>query len=570
MLTPITAAGSMTNDESAVSAARAKQNWVLDPFQDSLFVIAAPILVLIAALSLFQIFGAEAATQFVIVGHIVFTVAHHLPTFIRIYGDVDLFKRFKWSFVLAPVVPLVFSACVLGYINYKQYPVEYFLYLYIMLALWDPWHFLRQHYGFMRIYDRPNAAPRHISARMDLALSVVWFVFIMLASGAWLASMLGDMQSSVALPALSAIPEGAFQMLVSFARDAAIVMTLVYAGYLVWCRRKGYFVSAAKIALCVTTFGVMFIAYTPNEWILGLAPLWTFKVGFAAIGIVHMTQYLAIVWRYNRGLASRPGRARTGWFHTLHAKGGWLAGGAYVLICLAYGEIVTTERETRWLMSILLAIGFTSTLLHYYFDGFIWKIRHEQNRENLSLDTSATSGSTSWWSAAKASSAPTMFVRQSLYFGVPMAILTFGAVSVWSAPTHSYIDHMLRAQALGQQGDMSAAGEQAKHAFAAMRNELPLATRLVEIDPSSAHRAQLAFLIYNSSYYANVVLPQLEGRAVEADAVAAHRKAAAQAAQQLELAIQRRGSLTHPGRDEFSQADAERMVASWRRIAGSN
>ena len=55
----------------------------------------------------------------------------------------------------------------------------------------------------------------------------------------------------------------------------------------------------------------------------------------------------------------------------------------YVLVCLAYGELVTTEQPNRWLMSALLAIGFTSTLLHYYFDGFIWKLRHEQNRENL-------------------------------------------------------------------------------------------------------------------------------------------------------------------------------------------
>jgi hypothetical protein len=165
-----------------------RQNWILDPLQDAIFVIVAPVLVLLAAIGLFKLLGGVAATSLIIVAHIVITVAHHLPTFIRIYGDVDLFQRFKWNFVLAPVVPLLFSAGVLGYINYMQYPVEYFLYLYLMLALWDPWHFLRQHYGFMRIYDRPNAAPRRIAANMDLALSIVWFVFIMLASGAWLAS----------------------------------------------------------------------------------------------------------------------------------------------------------------------------------------------------------------------------------------------------------------------------------------------------------------------------------------------------------------------------------------------
>jgi hypothetical protein len=564
MLAP--AAGSIATTDAPAPSMRTTQNWILDPFQDTLFVIAAPVLVLLAALAAFRIFGAEAAARFIIVGHIVFTVAHHLPTFIRIYGDVELFKRFQWSFVLAPMVPLAFSACVLGYINYKRYPVEYFLYLYIMLALWDPWHFLRQHYGFMRIYDRPNAAPRHIAARMDLALSVAWFVYIMLASGAWLASMLGDIQSSVALPALSAMPEGAFGAVVELARDAAIATTFVYLGYLLWCRHHGYFISAAKVALCITTFGVMFIAYTPNEWMLGIAPLWTFKVGFAAVGIVHMTQYLAIVWRYNRGLAKRSGRARSGWFHKLHARGGWWVGGAYVLICLAYGEIVTTERDSRGLMSILLAIGFTSTLLHYYFDGFIWKIRHQQNREGLELGTAGEGGG-SWWTTARTLAPSRVLQRQVAYFGIPMTVLTIGAVSVWSAPNVTSIDSMQRAQALSRQGDDFGAVQEATRAFDAMDRELSIATRRAEIDPSSAHQAELAFLIYNHSYYANVVLPSLAGHAVAPEAMATHRRHAAFAADALERAVKRGGELAHPGREHITSKDAERVVASWRRIA---
>lgn len=560
------AAAAIPTTQASASSMRTRQNWILDPFQDTLLVIAAPVLVLVAALAAFRIFGAEAAAGFIIVGHIVFTVAHHLPTFIRIYGDVELFKRFKWSFLLAPVVPLACSAGVLGYLDYKQYPVEYFLYLYIMLALWDPWHFLRQHYGFMRIYDRPNAAPRHIAARMDLALSVAWFVYIMLASGTWLASMLSDMQSSVALPALSAMPAGAFGTVLELARDAAIVTTFVYFGYLLWCRHKGYFISAAKVALCMTTFGVMFIAYTPNEWILGVAPLWTFKVGFSVVGIVHMTQYLAIVWRYNRGLAARPGRARDGWFHKLHARGGWLVGGAYVLICLAYGDVVTTERDSRWLMSILLAVGFTSTLLHYYFDAFIWKLRHEQNREGLDLGTAGESGG-SWWTAAKTPAPGRVLLRQVVYFGVPIAVLTMGAVSVWSAPNVSSIDSMQRARALSQQGNEAGAVQEAKRAFETMGRELSIATRRTEIDPSSAHQAELAFLIYNHSYYENVVLPTLAGHEVAPDAMAAHRRHAGSAADMLERAIERGGALAHLGREKITANDAERLVASWRRIA---
>jgi len=66
----------------------------------------------------------------------VMTVAHHLPTFIRIYGDVDLFQRFNGLFLLGPLVPLTFAAGALAYINLHNYPVENFLYLFILLAVW--------------------------------------------------------------------------------------------------------------------------------------------------------------------------------------------------------------------------------------------------------------------------------------------------------------------------------------------------------------------------------------------------------------------------------------------------
>ncbi len=88
------------------------QHWVLDPVQDTMLIIAAPLLVLALALLAFRMLPAASATSLIIVTHVVLTVAHHLPTFIRIYGDVELFRRFRWSFLLAPVIPLVFSAGV--------------------------------------------------------------------------------------------------------------------------------------------------------------------------------------------------------------------------------------------------------------------------------------------------------------------------------------------------------------------------------------------------------------------------------------------------------------------------
>ena len=553
-------------------AAAPRRAWILSPAQDALFVVGAPLLTLAAAIAAFGYFGAADATAYIVLLHVVFTVAHHLPTFIRVYGDTDLFRRFKWTFVLAPVFPLLFVGAALAYLNARDYPVENVLFLWVLLALWDPWHFLMQHYGFTRIYDRHNAAPKKLAARMDLALSATWFVFIMLASGEWFASVLEDLFLTANIPLAVVLPSAAIELLTDIALVSACAATVAYGVYLAWCRRHGFAVSGVKLALFVTMFGVMFIAYTPNPWILAWAPGWTFAVGFAVIGVVHMTQYLAIVWRYNRSLAAQEGRARGGAFRALHRRGGWLIGAAYVALCLAYGGALTGQHESRLLMSVLLALGFTSTLLHYYFDGFIWKLRHRQNRENLGHgaggDRGTDAAATSWWNVARPHSPAGVLARQAAYFGVPLTILSIGAYFVLQGPGANYVGYMLRGSVLYQQGQEQQALDQARTALASMEWQLPLVRRLAEIQPTAAREAKLAFLLYNRSQYREILIPTLTGAEIDSDSFARHRATVAEAARLLERALARNGSIGHSGREEMRREDALRTLASWKNELG--
>jgi len=522
-----------------------RQQWVVAPAADWLLIIAAPALVL--------------------------ALAHHLPTFIRVYGDVELFRRFRWRFLLAPVIPLGFAVGVLVYLARQGYPLEYFLYLYILLALWDPWHFLRQHFGFMRIYDRGNAAPQQLASRMDWWLCGAWFLFIMLSSGAWLARLLEDLANSAGMAVLHVLPWHWLPQLTQSLWMAAIGITAAYLAYLAWCRRKGYFISTAKLVLCAATFGAMYLAYAPNHWMQSLAPAWSFPVGFAAIGLVHMTQYLALVWRYNRRLTAQPARARTGWFSRVHARGGWWLAAAYVALCLAYGDFITTPQSNAWLMSTLLVVGFVSTFLHYYFDGFIWKVRHRQNQENLGgAPPGAAARFSCWWSTPQRDSPTQVLARQLWYFAVPLGVLTLGAVSVWHRPPDNYVAQMQRAQRASERGASAVAATQARAAFATMNARLPALTQLAALDPGAARRAELAYLIYNRSYYAHVVLPALAGQAPGAAARRAHRSNIAAAVQLLSLArynaIARQQPLGHAGREQLSLAAVEQTLAAWQRL----
>lgn len=555
----------MTDRHRAVSQVR--QNWVLDPLQDQLFIIAAPLLSLAVALFLVMQFGVVRGGTMVITAHVILTVAHHMPTFIRIYGDRQLLQRYRWNFVLGPVVPLVFALAVLFYLSARGLPVEYVLYLYLFLALWDPWHFLRQHFGFMRIYDRGNAAPLRLASGMDWWLCTAWFVHIMVASSEWIPGVLEDLHRNAGIPLVLWLPVGALQAAAGVSAVLAGAMTLTYAGYLLWSVRRGWFVSSAKLALLLCTFGVMYLTYTPNAWMQALAPGWGFKLGFATVGIVHMTQYLAIVWRYDRRLVAQQ-RARPGLFQWLHARrtasGVVLAAMLYVGFCIGYGDLLTTRPESRWLLSVVLAVGFVSTLLHYYYDGFIWKIRHRENREALDLPAADAGTEVSWNTPQQVPQARAMFARQLLYFGLPLGLLTVGALGVWQNDHTPYAAHMVAAQQFADRGDMAAAGEAARRAATRMQQELPIVRQMASLQPTASREAELAFLVFNAAMYQEQVLPTLDGAPPDLQRAQRFAMAIAEAAGHLEQALLRGGALAHPGRESLTREQAESVLDSWR------
>ena len=77
--------------------------WIVSPAADSLLVIGAPLL--IAPL----VYLAAQASSPVAIASFVFGVlstAHHLPGFLRAYGDADLFARYRVRLLLMP--PLTF------------------------------------------------------------------------------------------------------------------------------------------------------------------------------------------------------------------------------------------------------------------------------------------------------------------------------------------------------------------------------------------------------------------------------------------------------------------------------
>ena len=109
--------------------------WIVGPRADLLLIVGSPILV-IAAISLARgIWSGAAISSFVMV----WAIGHHLPGMMRAYGDPGLFRRFRWRFILAPLILL--GASLFAFrtgVNSGLISIA---------AVWGWWHYLMQAYG---------------------------------------------------------------------------------------------------------------------------------------------------------------------------------------------------------------------------------------------------------------------------------------------------------------------------------------------------------------------------------------------------------------------------------------
>jgi hypothetical protein len=259
-----------------------------------------------------------------------------------------------------------------------------------------------------------------------------------------------------------------------------------------------------------------------------VAPGWNFSLGFATLGMVHVTQYLAIVWKYNRGLATK-NRARTPGFARAFARGGFIVLAIYVIACLVYGVAVSFKGVTLpfetwnkisagggvtlfqssigiWYGGILAAVGFTSNFLHYYYDGFIWKVRHKENQQNLALADAAEvdkpddakPDSKSWWTSGGARRPVKVLVRQALYLGVPIVLVVGTYVVTQERENPEEFRQLAFKFQLNAKPEESA--QAAEIALRGFERQLALERKMIQLRPRVRHYASIAELTYSISY----------------------------------------------------------------------
>jgi Flp pilus assembly protein TadD len=379
---------------SASSAPPKSSPWILDRWRDLVLFVATPVLLI----PIFTAAQARWSAQdiFLFVGAFG-AMGHHLPGMIRAYGDPALFDRFKIRFVVAPL--LILAVCVWSSL-YNIQAIQ-------LLALaWGIWHGMMQTYGFCRIYDAKASARAVARARVDLALCFAWFLAAVLLSPMRFRSFL-DLYYESGGPV---IPAAAVSVLRTGVVAALGLVTIVF----LWRQwrdwRANCGVSPVKMTLLVSSIAFWWYCNNGVQNIL---------VGIALFEVFHDVQYLAIVWIYNRSRVERDESIR-GFMRFVFRRSGALIG-VYVGLVLAYGSIAFTQSSVsaEWIRHLLIGVVTASALLHFYYDGFIWKVRETQTRTMLGIEGAGAAAlpSPRFWPA---------WVRHSLRWAA--LVIPFGAL----------------------------------------------------------------------------------------------------------------------------------------------
>ena len=340
--------------------------WIISPWADCLLLVGAPLAIVpLLSIGTSQWWTPE---QISLVVFAFASLGHHLPGFLRAYGDRQLFQRFRWRFLLAP--PTAIAVCWLCFVHWRIHILE------LVLLFWATWHIMMQTYGFMRIYDAKLGRTSTWDARLDF-----WMCCCVFASGIIFSNArVFGITESMLLSGLPVLDAGGLKVLQAL---AVATTTVVGAVYVVRSFRGGFHlhpVNWLKLALLGATAALYWYAGKLSVNLL---------LGVAMFEIFHAVQYCAVVWSYQNSQRQRSANTPA---PESNRSYGWRLF-VYLIAITAFGLLGLWGRtsQNESVAPIALALFSASAILHFYYDGFIWKVREQETSEAFQLSTFAIS-----------------------------------------------------------------------------------------------------------------------------------------------------------------------------------
>lgn len=281
--------------------------------------------------------------------------AHLLAVVFRSHFNTTVFNRWPFRFTVVPAVLFLALSANLWILVIAS----------VIAVFWDVYHSAMQNFGLSRIYDMRMGNDAHEGRLLDSIMNLVLYAGPITA-GVTLAFHINafDSFAQVGAAALTTVPGevmGHAQLIRWIVIPASLMMCVVYVlGY--WrLSRKGYKIAPQKVLLMATSGLTSIICWGFNP----------FATAFAIMNVFHAIQYFGILYAREGGAILKTVKA-----DNVSARiKPWLIAAILLLPTVAFGawDMLAPRNWDK-----LYALFLTVTLMHFWYDGFIWSVRNKQ------------------------------------------------------------------------------------------------------------------------------------------------------------------------------------------------
>lgn len=288
------------------------------------------------------------------------TYVHRHYTFVLVYGDRGTFSRRAREFIVAPF--LVFG--VIGLMRAFRGTelvagVSPWMVVLVAVGAWNIWHTVMQRYGILRVYGGKSRGGLEVSAHGKRDLALLWSTVLLVAALVLVfraETFASHANAARLLRVLRPILEGPVPW--ALLGGSASLWAVVFGRWLRHEVRAEVDSRAPRLLFLASTAALfaVFLVHGP-------------VIGYLCFGVAHALEYVAFVHHFgerkfsrdpaNKGLVAR--WMRQPWIF------GVLLSGLLLLLFLSLRE----HRKT----DVYLVYYMGTSLLHFLFDGWIWKVR---------------------------------------------------------------------------------------------------------------------------------------------------------------------------------------------------
>jgi hypothetical protein len=289
---------------------------------------------------------------------------HRHYTFVWVYGDRETFGRYPRRFVIAPlVVTLAFTLLHVGS-KIKIAGLSLWLIAVLVSISWNIWHLVRQRYGMLRIYASrcrgglQEAAHGRRDQQLLWSMTGVLFVAIFALRGDELIE-----RAPILRPIYPWLSDSwIVTAVIAFAAISAWTWARAeFRAPLTWEQRVPRLIYLASL---VALFG-LFVVVDP-------------LIGWVCYTVAHSVEYIAFVHHFGQRKYER------GDMRGLFAGGTRRPVLSFLLLSGALALFYyLIEHLPLSLKDVVLVYMFSHGLLHFLYDGWIWKVRAPVVRRTL-------------------------------------------------------------------------------------------------------------------------------------------------------------------------------------------